>query len=205
MSHNIYFPTNLLIYVSFSTDLRLSRGHLKTQVNWASFGQPKEVFMSFNVSGTAITTWKTAVVGAQTDYKAALLKEKFLLDAAIFDLLDHHRIELEQEERRLPLTVITLRDLGCDEMGMDIKKIARRAHAAGLKMCPPEAAFALRLTYLDQPLGEHLFMCMRPIRTRLPYRCILEIYHEVSGMWLDATSAADIWFPPHRFVFAQSA
>jgi hypothetical protein len=65
--------------------------------------------------------------------------------------------------RELDLVVLSAADLGVPEDGASIRDIYQRANAIGLELCPPDLGPALRLTYLDQPLGEFLHIAMRPM------------------------------------------
>ena len=53
--------------------------------------------------------------------------------------------------------------LGFGEAGASLKEIYARASRLGLALGPAEVGPALRLGYLDQPLGEFLRIAMNPV------------------------------------------
>jgi hypothetical protein len=63
---------------------------------------------------------------------------------------------------KLDLVVVSLSQLGFRDQAA-LKDIYTAALARGLELCPAEFGPALRLSYLDQPLGEFLHIAMRPV------------------------------------------
>lgn len=74
-----------------------------------------------------------------------------------------NRIAFLQTDTRFNLVLTTVSDLGFGEDGASLKDIYERASRLGLALCPAELGPALRLAYLDQPLGEYLRIAMRPV------------------------------------------
>jgi hypothetical protein len=74
-----------------------------------------------------------------------------------------NRITFLQTDTTLNLVLTTVSDLGFGEDGASLKDIYERASRLGLALCPAELGPALRLAYLDQPLGEYLRLAMQPV------------------------------------------
>jgi hypothetical protein len=74
-----------------------------------------------------------------------------------------NRIAFRQTDTRLNLVLTTVSDLGFGSNRASLKDIYERALQLGLVLCPAEVGPALRLAYLDQPLGEYLHIAMEPI------------------------------------------
>ena len=64
---------------------------------------------------------------------------------------------------KLELVVASVSALGFGEAGASLKEIYARASRLGLALGPAEVGPALRLGYLDQPLGEFLRIAMKPV------------------------------------------
>ena len=62
----------------------------------------------------------------------------------------------------LDLVVLSVFELGFGDRA-SLHDIYDRAVAQGFELCPAEVGPALRLNYLDQPLGEFLHIAMRPV------------------------------------------
>jgi len=78
-----------------------------------------------------------------------------------------------------------------------------RGQFLGLKLCPPEIAPHYRLEYKDQPLGERLYIAMKPISTSDGELSIFVLVHNADGFSLDAARARpnDKWQPNDKFMF----
>jgi len=74
----------------------------------------------------------------------------------------------------------------------------------GLELCSPQVAPHLRLEYKDQPLGERLFVAMKPIHSSDGEPRIFVVEHNDQGRSLDAARARpdDMWQPGDIFVFS---
>ena len=62
----------------------------------------------------------------------------------------------------LDLVVLSVFELGFSDRA-SLRDIYARAVAQGFELCPAEVGPALRLNYLDQPLGEFLHIAMQPV------------------------------------------
>ncbi len=80
-----------------------------------------------------------------------------------------------------------------------------RGHQLGLDLCPPEAGPELRLQYGDQPLGECVYVAMKPIIASDGEPRILVVEHGPTGLSLDAARARpdDKWAPETLFLFCR--
>jgi hypothetical protein len=73
------------------------------------------------------------------------------------------RISFRQPDTKLNLVLVAVSDLGFGAQGASLKDIYERASRFDLSLCPAEVGPALRLAYLDQPLGEYLHIAMQPV------------------------------------------
>lgn len=82
-----------------------------------------------------------------------------------------------------------------------------RGKQLDLDLCPPEAGPELRLQYDDQPLGERVYIAMRPITASNGEPRIFVVEHRSSGLSLDAARARpdDEWAPEALFLFCVRA
>jgi hypothetical protein len=78
-----------------------------------------------------------------------------------------------------------------------------RGQHLGLELCPPEVAPHYRLEYKDQPLGERLYVAMKPIITSDGEPRIFVLEHNADGLSLNTARARpdDKWQPNDKFMF----
>lgn len=78
-----------------------------------------------------------------------------------------------------------------------------RRSQLGLELCPPDLGPYLRLEYADQPLGERLYVAMKPIMASDGEPRIFVVEHSSAGLSLDAAHARhdDMWAPDDVFIF----
>jgi hypothetical protein len=119
------------------------------------------------------------------------------------EIIGRSRFRHERTERSVELVRVSLNDLGLAQ-GPSLAEVYRRAAQAGLELCPPEVAIALRLSYDDQPLGEFLHAAMEPVATYGRAPTTLTLANARTGLLLVGNDGhAD--FRVHgswRFVFA---
>jgi hypothetical protein len=77
----------------------------------------------------------------------------------------------------------------------------------GLELCSAEVAPYHRLEYKDQPLGERLYVAMKPINTSDGEPRIFVLVHNADGLSLDAVRARpdDKWEATDIFIFCMPA
>ncbi len=73
----------------------------------------------------------------------------------------------------------------------------------GLELCTQEVTLNYRLQYKDQPLGERLYVAMKPITTSNGEPRIFVLGHNANGLSLDDARARpdDKWQPNDKFMF----
>ena len=78
-----------------------------------------------------------------------------------------------------------------------------RGNRLGLELCPPDLGPNLRLEYEDQPLGERLYIAMKPINSSDGEPRIFAVANNADGLSLDAARARpdDAWAADDKFVF----
>lgn len=78
-----------------------------------------------------------------------------------------------------------------------------RCTQLGLGLCPAQVGPELRLQYSEQPVGERVYVAMKPITASDGEPRIFVVEHNSNGLSLDAVRArpADEWPPEAIFVF----
>jgi hypothetical protein len=114
-----------------------------------------------------LPVWKTVTIGIwrnANSYRDALDVAGMKIGDSADEIIGRPAFRYEQTERSIELVRVSLNDLGLAQ-GVSLAEVYRRAAQAGLELCPPELAIALRLSYRDQPLGEFLNVAMEPVAT----------------------------------------
>jgi hypothetical protein len=111
----------------------------------------------------------------------------------------------------LDLVVLSVFELGFGDQAsrkavqVSLHEIYARAAALGFDLCPAEVGPALRLNYLDQPLGEFLHIAMKPVAR---YTGELVSFTVGAGgaelLLIGGNGDPDVMYPPVvRFVFVR--
>ena len=118
--------------------------------------------------GDAPKAWKTIMLGAFANSFAL----RNALDAASCgtgdlaeEALARPAFSLASSKADVDLAVVTAAELGFTAKSVPLRDIYARAEKLGLNLAPAEVGPALRLQYLDQPIGEFLHVGMKPIVT----------------------------------------
>jgi hypothetical protein len=118
--------------------------------------------------GDAPKAWKTIMLGAFANSFAL----RNALDAAsrgtgdlAEEALARPAFSLASSKADVDLAVVTAAELGFRAKSVPLRDIYARAEKLGLNLAPAEVGPALRLQYLDQPIGEFLHVGMKPIVT----------------------------------------
>lgn len=151
--------------------------------------------------------WKKLMIGppradSVENYREHLNKAGFRVGAWAYDIREKTPIATEPQE--LDLVVVTPRELGFTDLTC-YDEICRRAKERGYDLCPAEVALALRLSYVDQPLGERLIVAMEPLTDGEGYLRVFDVAHDGLGLWLDTDygEPGHEWSPERRFVFVR--
>ena len=104
----------------------------------------------------------------------------------------------------LDLVVLSVFDLGFDDRA-SLHDIYARAVAQGFELCPAEAGPALRLNYLDQPVGEFLHIAMRPVARYTGELVDLSVGNAGAGLLLIGGGGQpdEVFSGAERFVFVR--
>ena len=83
-------------------------------------------------------------------------------------------------------TLIRLKvgDLFSDDRNHTTEQIFQRAEEIGLEFCPPDAGPNYRLQYMNQLMGEWLYIGMKPIADRSGDPFVFSLARDASGLWL---------------------
>jgi len=124
-----------------------------------------------------------------------------------------------RDPTKVTIVILSLEDLGfpdgaltreiigaeqdTDQHGNPAPFTSGRGRQLGLELCSPEVGPYYRLEYRDQPLGERLYIAMKPMATSDDEPRIFALAHDAEGLSLDAARARpdDNWHPEDKFVF----
>jgi len=124
--------------------------------------------------------WKTITVGGAKAVNAVRNAMEtapcpIVIDPDADEILGRPAFPFIKQPGELDLVVLSVFDLGFGdrdarndvELGasveVSLRDIYARAVSLGFELCPAEVGPALRLQYLDQPLGEFLLIAMNPV------------------------------------------
>jgi hypothetical protein len=125
---------------------------------------------------TAVETsiWKTITVGGSKGVNA--IREametapcRIQIGDDANEILGRQAFPFIKKPVELDLVVLSVFELGFGDrdsrkaVQVPLHEIYARAAALGFDLCPAEVGPALRLNYLDQPLGEFLHIAMKPV------------------------------------------
>lgn len=113
------------------------------------------------------------------------------------------------KKRVIELINVSAKELGFEDNGplwqTTLKDIYTRGQKMGLQLCPSEVGPQLRLQYGDQPVGEGLWIAMKPIDSGGIGPRVFGVvhYYSGSGLYLISNSGSpDRLWPAHsRWVF----
>ena len=123
---------------------------------------------SDNASPYDFTVWKTISLGTYKDVNAvreALNATPSPCPIQVGDWASEAlgRLRYGEAFSKLDLVVVRVSALGFGDGGATLRDIYARASRLGLALAPAEVGPALRLDYLDQPLGEFLHIATKPV------------------------------------------
>ena len=112
--------------------------------------------------------WKKVALGEFAN-SFALRNALDAADCGVGDLageaLARPAFKLASIKTEVDLVVVSAAELGLTADFVSLRDIYDRAERLGLRLAPAEIGPALRLQYLDQPIGEFLHIGMKPIVT----------------------------------------
>lgn len=127
------------------------------------------VFAAAQTAPIALETsiWKTITVGGFKGVNAIRQAMeaapcRILVGDDADEILGRPAFPFIKTPVELDLVVLSVFKLGFSDRA-SLHDIYDRAVAQGFELCPAEVGPALRLNYLDQPLGEFLHIAMRPV------------------------------------------
>jgi hypothetical protein len=97
---------------------------------------------------------------------------------------------------------LTVGDLGFQN-GATTDQIYARAQELGLELCPPDTGPNYRLKYLNQPMGEYIYIGMKQITDRDGDPFVFNLVRGDEGLWLCRNWAkpGHFWASDYEFVF----
>ncbi|MFH1430772.1 MAG: hypothetical protein ABIG71_04655 [Candidatus Uhrbacteria bacterium] len=145
---------------------------------------------------------RTIEIGGKTpeQYKQELTEQGHRMGEWAEDILA--KTPTSKEPQDIQTIRLTVGDLGFTEAtGYD--EICKRAKELGLELAPAEAGPALRLSLIDQPMGDWFRIAMEPIVDRGGFPLVFGLARGADGSWLlaDGGGPGSLWFPRSSFVF----
>lgn len=109
---------------------------------------------------------------------------------------------LQKPEQR-KLVRLQVEDLGFTNYPTTTELYAR-AEELGLELCPPEVGPQYRINYKNQPMGEWVYIGMKPITDSHGDPSVFYVARHEHGLWLhdDFAGPGRRWAPSHRLVFS---
>ena len=151
----------------------LDTGHAAEQsprcLNPASNSAPVFAAEQAQTAPIALETsiWKTITIGGFKDVN--VIREameaapcRILVGDDADEILGRPAFPFIKKPVELDLVVLSVFQFGFSDRA-SLRDIYARVVAQGFELCPAEVGPALRLDYLDQPLGEFLHIAMRPV------------------------------------------
>lgn len=143
--------------------------------------------------------WKTVTIGGKKEYT-------FNSDINIFSYAKdlQSKTPLTKKKESIDLVILTPKDLGftgypTTKQFFDEINLAKY----GVELCPAEVGLALREQYTNQPVGEWLYIAMKPITDPDGDPHVFRLVRDGDGLWLDDDWAdpGSEWYPGSGFVF----
>src|SRR5262245_39737719 len=111
--------------------------------------------------------WKRITLGGYrgvSAVRAALDNAKMRVGDSADEIMGRPAFRFSQARTDVDLVVVTVSELGFTRPTA-LADIYWRAGELGLGLCTPEVGRLLRLQYTNQPVGEFLYVAMRPVTT----------------------------------------
>lgn len=145
-------------------------------------------------------------IGGKTSsqLQAELKGKGFRVSEYARDMLESQDFKTLKSPQGIDLVRLTVKDLGFDRVATT-DQIYERAQKLGLELCPAEVGLRLRLSYIDQPLGEWIVIGMEQIPHRLGGPSVFWLERHGDGLWLDGRFAGTVtkgWLHEAVFVFS---
>ena len=188
---------NVVLYTNGATAQCAARDvlHNATALRTSTVIAPPAVLKA----GAVLNAWKTIKLGEYPNSFAL----RNALDAAacgIGDLADEilarPAFTLAATKTEVDLVVVSAVELGLTTDSASLRDIYSRAEKLGLSPAPAEVGPELRLQYFDQPIGEFLYVGMKPITTWTGEPVIFVVVNGGAGLILiGQNGSADTQIP----------
>jgi hypothetical protein len=130
-----------------------------------AFLSGKLVLTKANKTGTTFTPWRTIKLGTEKATNAlqdALMKAGCFANDFVLDAMDQSSFTVSKTKKEVDIIVVSVAEFGF-ENGASLKDIYAKGQEWGLKLCSLEVCLQLRLQYMNQPKGEHLYVATKPV------------------------------------------
>ena len=153
--------------------------------------------------------WKTITVGGSKGVNAVrgameVAPCLILIGDDADEILGRPAFPFGKTPIKLDLVVLSVFGLGFGDRA-SLHDIYARAVAQGFELCPAEVGPALRLNYLDQPVGEFLHIAMRPVARYTGELVDLSVGNAGAGLLLIGGDGQpdEVFSGAERFVFVR--
>ena len=131
-----------------------------------------------------------------------LKTQKINVSSCAESMMKNKDFTIEPNPEQINLVRLKVGDLGFTREPT-IDELYQKAESLGLELCPAEVGPHLRLSYVDQPLGEWFCIAMKQIADSDGGLSVFGLERDDDGLWLDSywTSSPYRWSLGHEFVF----
>ena len=122
--------------------------------------------VSTSMTPSQFKVWKTIELGGiQTanNFHNTLQTQGIKLDGPSYDILNSKDFPISASVQRIDLVKVMPEELGLIASTTSREEIIAKALSLGLKLCPPEVGYQLRLQYKDQPEDEDFIIATEPL------------------------------------------
>jgi hypothetical protein len=145
----------------------------------------------------------TAIIGGRTSSEILdeMRKRKINTSSNADKLISNKKFNVSKDLKNINLIILKIGDFGLKNP--TTLEIYSHAQTLGIKLCTLEIAAHYRISYANQPKGEHLFVAMAPVNDRLGTPSILQLGCNKDGIRLRGypSSLSQKWRPETKFIF----
>ena len=139
---------------------------------------------------------------SKEELKKELAMKNIKVTSYATSVMDGNNFTIKESSEKLELVRLTVKDLGFSNSATT-QEIFDKAKTLGLDLCPAEVGPNLRLQYENQPLGEWVYVAMKPITDSGGNPRVFNLVRDVDGLWLHGywANPDSRWRPGSEFVF----
>lgn len=150
---------------------------------------------------------KSITIGGKNgdELESELKKQGAVVSRRAEDIMKKKAFDTFPKAEQADIVILKVSDLGFPYHAKT-KEIYMKAQELGLELCPAEVGPQLRLQYMNQPIGEYVYIGMKQITSSSGFPFVLIVDHDFDKPYLDAFNAEPSyeWTPDFRFAFRKS-